>query len=89
MITSDQRKQIERMAYDAVKALTGEQVKVKLDYYRNVGIIDDRVKHGKFRVQTQHIAYSSFFFVISNFSIITLMPKYRKDIVKNGFDITT
>lgn len=36
MITSEQRKQIERMAYDAVKALTGEQLELKMIGYSDI-----------------------------------------------------
>ena len=78
MITIEQRKQIERMAYDAIKALTGEQVKVKLDYYRNVDAQGDIVKSGTFRVTTsQSKTYSSFFISINDYSITSLMPRYK------------
>lgn len=79
MITSEQRKQIERMAYDAIKALTGQQIKVELDYYRNIFIQGDKIKSGRFRVIVPYnnLIYLSFFFVISNYSIVSLMPKYK------------
>lgn len=78
MITSEQRKQIERMAYDAIKALTGEQLKVKLDYYRNIDIQGDKIKSGRFRVQVITVSlHLSFFFMINDYVIISLMPRYK------------
>lgn len=81
MITSEQRKQIERMAYDAVKALTGEQLKVKLDYYRNVDMQGDKIKSGRFRVKIENYlsTYSSFFIAINDYAITSLMPKYKDE----------
>lgn len=86
MITSDQRKQIERMAYDAIKALTGEQLKLRLDYYQNV-IIDNGIKSGLFGIAVEYDwVYKSFFMVIDNHKVNTLVPEKRE--FHNGINIT-
>lgn len=74
MITSEQRKQIERMAYDAVKALTGEQHSLVMVLYEDA-TIDNEIINGKFRFWNKSVNY--FDLEIKNNDITTVMPRER------------
>ena len=71
MITSEQRKQIERMAYDAVKALTGEQYSLSMVSYVNASV-DNDIVNGQFRFWDKSVNYYDV--EIKNNDVISIVP---------------
>jgi len=80
MITSEQRKQIERIAYDAIKALTGEQYSLSMVSYVNASVNGleigaGAIVNGQFRFWNKSVNYYDYYDVeIKDNDIISIIP---------------
>ena len=69
MITTKQRKEITRKAYEAIRALTGEQRKLRMISY-----VDADDKNGEFRFKANNIVYDYFDIKLKNGKIVSIVP---------------
>lgn len=73
MITAKQRNEITRKAYEAIRALTGEQYKLKMISYCNAD-----AKNGEFRFKANDIVYEYFDIKLKDGKIVSIIPTVNK-----------
>lgn len=69
MITVNQRNEITRKAYEAIRALTGEQYKLKMISYCDA---DD--KNGDFKFEVDSVIYDYFDIRLREGEVISIVP---------------
>lgn len=72
MITSDQRKTIEKMAYDAIKAMTGRQLQLSLVGYSEAVTNGDNIISGIFELDVDKQEYK-YLIAMDNSDIISVI----------------